>query len=91
MTFTEGPVPSTFSSCTLSPWEMVVVVMVVVALVPMVVVHGRLGPRPNDRFLRLPPSPFLFTAAGLSNGGGRRRFFVCNVVAVCPVCVACGF
>jgi len=91
MTFTEGPVPSTFSSCTLSPWEMVVVVMVVVALVPMVVVHGRLGPRPNDRFLRLPPSPFPFTAAGLSNGGGRRRVFVCNVVAVCPVCVACGF
>ena len=37
------------------------------------------------------PSPFPFTAAGLSNGGGRRRVFVCNVVAVCPVCVACGF
>jgi len=40
MTFIEGPVPSIFSSCTLSPWEMVVVVMVVVALVPMVACMG---------------------------------------------------
>ena len=49
MSFIEGPVPSTFSSCTLSPWEMVVLVMVVVALVPMVAAHGRLGRRSNDR------------------------------------------
>ena len=50
MTFIEGPVPSIFSSCTLSPWEMVVVVMVVVALRGAHGgVHGRLGRRPNDR------------------------------------------